>query len=112
MQGLFWLLLYQWFGTALSTWGLPLPGPIIGMLLLLLHLQLRGSVESSLQKTSAALLRHLPLLLIPPAVGVMTQMDVLLAHRLAIVASLGVSLVVALPLTGWVMQRLMRRRPA
>lgn len=109
MQGLLWILLYQWFGTLLSHWGLPLPGPIIGMLLLLGHLQLRGGVDASLDATASTLLRHLPLLLIPPAVGIMTQLETLLTHGWAILTALLGSLLIGLPLTGWLLQWLMRR---
>lgn len=111
MQGLLWILLYQWLGTLLSHLGLPLPGPIVGMLLLLGHLQLRGGVDASLEGTASRLLHHLPLLLIPPAVGIMTQLETLLAHGWAIVAALLGSLLIGLSLTGWLLQWLMRRSP-
>lgn len=110
MQGLLWLLLYQWLGTLLSHWGLPLPGPIVGMLLLLGHLQLSGGVGESLENTASNLLRHLPLLLIPPAVGIMTQLETLHAQGLAIAVALLGSLLIGLPITGWLLQWLIRRR--
>ncbi|TFH88448.1 CidA/LrgA family protein [Billgrantia azerbaijanica] len=109
MQGLFWILLYQWLGTLLSHWGLPLPGPIVGMLLLLGHLQLRGGAGESLENTASSLLHHLPLLLIPSAGGIMTQLETLLAHGWAILTALLGSLLIGLPLTGWLLQWLMRR---
>ncbi|MDR5866745.1 CidA/LrgA family protein [Halomonas koreensis] len=110
MTGLLWILLYQWFGTLLSQLCLPLPGPIVGMLLLLGHLQVRGEIDASLDKTASCLLHHLPLLLIPPAVGIMTQLEAFLTHGGAILAALLGSLLIGLPLTGGLLQWLMGRR--
>lgn len=109
MQGLLWILAYQWVGSLLGHAGLPLPAPIIGMLLLLAHLLARGGSDASLEETAAWLLRHLPLLLIPPAVGIVTQLETLLLHGQAILLALLGSLLIGLPLTGWLLQWLMRR---
>ena len=72
LRGLTWLVLFQLFGTALNVLLLPmLPGPIIGMLLLFVFLLLRGEVGEPLTVAASGLLRYLPLLLVPAAVGVM-----------------------------------------
>lgn len=72
LRGLTWLVLFQLLGTALNHVFIPvLPGPIIGLLLLLAFLVVRGEVSEPLSQAASGLLRYLPLLLVPPAVGVM-----------------------------------------
>ena len=65
------LLLFQLAGEVLvQLSGLPVPGPVIGMVLLFLALALRGSVSEDLRNTSQTLLSHLSLLFVPAGVGV------------------------------------------
>ena len=49
---------------------LPLPGPVIGMLLLFLGLCIHGNVPKDLETGSQRLIELLPLLLMAPAAGV------------------------------------------
>lgn len=112
MWGLLILVLFQLVGTALMQLGVPLPGPVLGMLLLLVALLLIGRVPDALRQTSGQLLKYLPLLLIPPSVGIMAQWDVITSNFLAISVALLGSLLVSIPLTAWVLQTLVRRRRA
>ena len=50
---------------------LPLPGPVLGMLLLFVGLVVRGEVPAAVATLSDALLRNLSLLFVPAGVGVM-----------------------------------------
>ena len=88
--------------------GLPLPGPVIGLVLLLGLLIARGGPDDSVRDTSNGLLRHLSLLFVPAGVGVITQLDALAQDWLAILVSILVSTTLALAVTGWLMQRLSR----
>lgn len=107
LRGLTWLILFQLFGTAIHQLFLPmLPGPIIGLLCLLGWLMYRGDVPQPIELAASSLLRYLPLLLVPPAVGVMVYASVIAQHFWAIVGALGISVVVSLGLTGWLMNRL------
>ncbi|MBF7143998.1 MULTISPECIES: CidA/LrgA family protein [Pseudomonas] len=107
LRGLTWLILFQLFGTAIHQLFLPmLPGPIIGLLCLLAWLMYRGDVPQPIELAASSLLRYLPLLLVPPAVGVMVYASVIAQHFWAIVGALGISVVVSLGLTGWLMNRL------
>jgi putative effector of murein hydrolase LrgA (UPF0299 family) len=109
--GLLLLLAFQMTGTALSHWLLPvLPGPILGMLLALAWLGLDVPGSGTLRQSAGELLKYLPLLLVPPAVGVMVQWQRIGADFWAISAALVLSLLVAIPLTGWLMQWLIRRQ--
>jgi len=111
LRGLTWLVLFQLLGTALNVMVLPiLPGPIIGLLLLFMALLVRGQASESLQLAARSLLRYLPLLLVPPAVGVMAYTEAILDDFWAIVGVLVLSLVVSLIFTGWLMQLLIRRQ--
>jgi holin-like protein len=64
------LFVFQLLGQALVQWlGLPLPGPLVGMLLLFIALLLRGRVPQPLADTTATLLQHMMLLFIPAGAG-------------------------------------------
>lgn len=111
LRGLTWLMLFQLLGTVLNVMLLPiLPGPIIGLLLLFVALLARGQASESLQLAARGLLRYLPLLLVPPAVGVMAYTEAILDDFWAIVGVLVLSLAVSLIFTGWLMQLLIRRQ--
>lgn len=111
LRGLTWLILFQLLGTGLNVLLLPfLPGPIIGMVLLLLFLVLRGEVGEPLDQAASGLLKYLPLILVPPAVGVMAYGAEMARYGVAMVVTLLISFCLALPLCGWLMQRLMRRQ--
>lgn len=111
LRGLTWLVLFQLLGTALNVMVLPmLPGPIIGLVLLFIALLARGQAGESLQVAASSLLRYLPLLLVPPAVGVMAYTEAILDDFWAILGVLVISLVVSLVFTGWLMQALIRRQ--
>jgi len=110
LKGLTWLVILQLLGSVIHYSVLPaLPGPIIGMVLLFGLLVLRRGIPEPLEKTAALLLQYLPLLLIVPAAGIMTSADALLADLPAITAGLVVSLMITVPLCGWLMQVLIRR---
>ena len=111
LYGLTWLVIFQLLGTALSVLWLPmLPGPIVGLVLLFVFLLLRGKTGESLQQAANTLLRYLPLLLIPPAIGVMSYANEILAYFWEIAGALVISLVLSLVFTGWLMQRLIQRQ--
>lgn len=66
------LFVFQLIGEVLvQALGLPLPGPLVGMLLLCAGLLWRGSVPDELRDTAGSLLRHMMLLFIPAVSGVM-----------------------------------------
>ncbi|MNG38280.1 holin-like protein [compost metagenome] len=72
----------------------------------------RGEVSEPLSLAAGSLLRYLPLLLVPPAVGVMVYAGAIAADFWAIVGALTLSLVLSVALTGVLMQRLARRHIA
>ena len=111
LRGLSWLVLCQLLGTALNVLLLPmLPGPIIGMLLLSVFLLLRGEVGEPLSVASSSLLKSLPLILVPPAVGVMAYASDIAADFWAVVGALLLSLLLSVAFAGWLMQKLIERQ--
>lgn len=65
------LLLFQCLGETISFVGnIPVPGPVIGMLLLLAVLRLSKSTRSTVEEPSLAFLKHLSLLFVPAGVGI------------------------------------------
>jgi len=66
------LLLFQLVGEVTVRWmKLPLPGPVVGMVLLFVVLMIRGGIPENLRTTGNTLLQHLMLLLVPVTVGMM-----------------------------------------
>ena len=110
LRGLTWLVLFQLLGTALNHLFVPvLPGPIIGLVLLLGFLMVWGQVGEPLSQAASSLLRYLPLLLVPPAVGVMVYAADIAADFWAIVGALVLSLLISMGFVGVLMQRLLKR---
>ena len=89
--------------------GLPLPGPVIGMALLFFGLMIYGKVPESLGNMTKGLLDQLSLLFVPAGVGVMTHLTLLGEEWVPITVSLVVSTLVALGVTGFMMQKLVVR---
>lgn len=88
--------------------GLSLPGPVLGLLLLLASFALRGGPDPEMRDTANGLLRHLSLLFVPAGVGIVTQLDALGQDWLAIGLAIPISAALGIGTTAWVMQRLTR----
>ena len=110
------LLTFQLIGEALvQVAGLPLPGPLAGMLLLFAALVLRGGVPESLGHTSSTLLQNMMLLFIPAIAGVMLHFDRVAAEwqpfLVACVVGAAVTLVVTALTFLWLLKRQGRAAP-
>ncbi|MGE0310023.1 MAG: CidA/LrgA family protein [Lautropia sp.] len=104
LRGLAALLLFQALGEAVARFAhLALPGPVIGMVLLLPLLQW-PAVRRVVAPGADALLAHLSLLFVPIGVGVVTHLDVLAAHGLALFVVLVLSTWVGLATTAMVLK--------
>jgi holin-like protein len=103
------LLVFQLLGEALvRTVGLPVPGPVLGLALLLPLLAWRPAVLTMVRPTAQTLLQHLSLLFVPAGVGVMLHLNRIgqeaLAIGVALVVSTWVGLVVAALSLQWLMR--------
>jgi holin-like protein len=88
--------------------GLPMPGPVVGLLLLLVLLLARDRLkvlargplqQDGVENASRGLLAHLSLLFVPAGVGVVQKLDLVAEHGIAIIMVLAVSVVVTLLVT-------------
>lgn len=79
--------------------GLPIPGPVLGMGILFAGLLVRGRSAPTLDAVADTILRHLSLLFVPAAVGVVQQAGLIAANWVAISAALVVSTVLTLVAT-------------
>ncbi|NVO05069.1 MAG: CidA/LrgA family protein [Rhodoferax sp.] len=108
LRGITWLLLLQSLGEVISRGlHLPLPGPVVGMLLLLLALRW-PVVHESVRVVAEFLLQHLSLLFVPVGVGVMTHLDVLGQYGVRIAIVIVLSTWISLAVTALVLRALMR----
>jgi holin-like protein len=104
------LLVLQLLGEVIARGlNLPIPGPVIGMLLLFLALALRGGPTSDLQSTSQGLLQHLSLLFVPAGTGIVLHLHRVADEWLPLLLSLLFSTVLTLALTALVMRLCARR---
>jgi holin-like protein len=104
INGLAILLVYQLIGEITTRFlDLPVPGPVLGMLLLFLTLLLRGGSTGAMDTAADGLLSHLSLLFVPAGVGMMVHFDRIAGEWLPIVAALLVSAVVTMVVTAGVM---------
>jgi holin-like protein len=87
---------------------LPMPGPVVGLLFLLLLLLARDRFaflargplgDDGVETASRGLLANLSLLFVPAGVGVVQKLDLIAAHGIAIIAVLAVSVVITLLVT-------------
>jgi putative effector of murein hydrolase LrgA (UPF0299 family) len=85
---------------------IPVPGPVVGMAILFSGLMLRGSIPDALAQTANGLLAQLSLLFVPAGVGVMTHLTLLGEQWLPLSASLIISTLLTIAVTGLMMQRL------
>lgn len=98
------LLLFQLAGELLARGlELPVPGPVLGMVLLFAMLVLRGGVDGELQHTAQSLLQHLSLLFVPAGAGIMLHLHRVADEWLPLTLSLLVSTFVTLAVTALVM---------
>ncbi len=99
IESLTFLLLAQLAGEVIvRALGLPVPGPVIGLILLALIMAWRG-IPPALHETALGLLRNLSLLFVPAGVGVIRQADVLAENWLALSLALVVSTLATLAVT-------------
>jgi holin-like protein len=104
------LLVFQLIGEALvRALAVPVPGPVVGMALLLLALVLRPATLQAIKPTTQTLLQHLSLLFVPAGVGVMLHLERLGDEALAIGVALVVSTLVGLASAALTMAWLMKR---
>lgn len=103
------LLVFQAVGEGLAyALSLPIPGPVIGMVLLLIYLMMKDDAAARLAPTSMELTRHLSLLFVPAGVGIMVHAQLIAAEWMPIVVALIVSTVISIAVTALVVRWLQK----
>ncbi len=88
--------------------GLPLPGPVIGMVILFIGLLIRGEVPETLGSVTKNLLDNLALLFVPAGVGVLTHLALIEDEWLPITLALVLSTVITIAVTALLLSWLLR----
>jgi len=105
IDGLVQIFLWQGIGELVSKFLLPnIPGPVIGLILLVAFLAIRGEVNPSLAMVADTFRQHLALLFVPASVGVVLYLPELKTHALAVGTALVLSVVIAIGVTGLVLK--------
>ncbi|KAF3999300.1 CidA/LrgA family protein [Glaciimonas immobilis] len=105
------LLVFQCLGEGITfALNLPIPGPVVGMLLLFVALLLVPGLLERIEETGSELLRHLSLLFVPAGVGIVVSAATVRGHWLAVIVSVVASTILTLAVTATVMRLTMPRR--
>ena len=105
IRGLIILLGFQGAGEIISRlFSLPVPGPVIGLVLLLTFLITRGKIDAPIDTVATALTKHLGLLFVPAAVGVVMFWPQLKTHFGAISIALIVSAVATIAVSAAILR--------
>lgn len=109
LRGLAWLLALQSLGELLARGlGLPFPGPVVGMLLLLGALRW-SVVREPVAACASFLLSHLSLLFVPVGVGVMTHLGLLSQYGVRMLAVIVLSTWIGLAVTALTLRHLQKK---
>ncbi|MDG4812565.1 CidA/LrgA family protein [Hydrogenovibrio sp. 3SP14C1] len=104
LHGITLLLIFQLIGEMTAIlFNLPIPGPVIGMILLFAILLWRGRSSESLDDVSNGLLSHLSLLFVPAGVGIMVYFDRIVSEWIPIGLTLVFSTLATMMATAFVM---------
>lgn len=113
LLGLAVLLVLQMIGLALAELlHLPIPGVVLGLVLLVvlgLLPRTRGILRGA-EPAGTPLIAHLQLLFVPPGVGIVVEMGSLARNALPIALAVGGSFLLALVVVGRVLQFLLHRQ--
>ena len=91
---------------------LPVPGPVLGMIMLLIGLLVRdrdGEAPAALSQVADALLGNLGLLFVPAGVGVVLYGPLLARNWAPLAMAVLVGTPIAIGVTGWLAQKLLGR---
>ena len=112
LRGLALLLLLQAAGEGVvHAFALPIPGPVVGLLLLLVALRLPWTREP-VAAAAGLLLAHLSLLFVPVGVGVITHLALVTQHGLQLLAVIVLSTWIGMAVAAIVLRSLLREDAA
>ena len=110
LRGFAWLLVLQSAGELLARGlHLPFPGPVVGLVLLLVALNFEA-VRTPVSACADFLLAHLSLLFVPVGVGVMTHLGLIGEYGARMLAVIVLSTWIGLAVTALVLRALMKQQ--
>ena len=108
---IFFIFLFYWIGEFLSyLMGGFVPGSVLGMLLLFLALQLKLVKVHQIDSPARALTDNMGLFFIPAGVGLMAQLDTVVANWWVILVVVIVSSILVIASVAYVQDQMERRR--
>lgn len=111
IRGFILLLLCQLAGELIArSLDVPVPGGVIGMLLLFIGLLLSRGVPAELEQASQGVLQHLALYFVPASVGIMTMGPLLAQEGLRIGVVMVLSTLIPLLACGYLLDRWLAKR--
>jgi holin-like protein len=97
ISGLVQILLFQCLGELISKFALPtLPGPVIGLVLLIIWLVMRKGINPELAAVADGFSQYFGLLFVPAAVGVVLFLPQLKSNAFAIASALIASVILTI----------------
>ncbi len=112
IDGLVQIFIWQGIGELVSRFIIPtIPGPVIGLVLLVAYLTFKGEVNPSLGMVADSFRQHLALLFVPASVGVVLYLPDLKANALAVTVALVVSVIIAIAVTALVLKLFTFKEP-
>jgi len=89
--------------------GLPLPGPVIGMLILLVWLGVMRRERPTLSAVSGWLTAHLSIMFIPAAVGLIEEGNAIARYGVGLVVATSISVILTMVVSAFVFRWAVRR---
>ena len=116
LNSIFTILLFQLIGEFIQKFTeISIPGPVIGLILLLGVLLIRAkyfkehpSFENGLVDFSERFLNYLPLLFIPVGVGVVMHLSLLEENLISVISIIVLGTLLTLALTGFIMEKFLK----
>src|ERR1700730_17933391 len=106
MFTIFLIIVLQLIGEGIvQVSGLPVPGAIIGLVLLYVILVLRGEIPDEMSRTSGFLLQNLGVLFVPAGVGVIAYLPMIATQWWSILLVLLVSVCMTIGITALVVAK-------
>jgi len=116
LNSIFTIFLFQLAGEFVQKFfELSIPGPVIGLILLLSVLLLKNrynrspsTFERELVSSCESLLNYLPLLFIPVGVGVVMHLTLLEDNLISVITIIILGTLLTLAITGFIMEKLLK----
>jgi len=116
LNSIFTIFLFQLVGEFIQKFlEISIPGPVIGLILLLTVLLIKNkyfnastNFQNDLIRSCESLLNYLPLLFIPVGVGVVMHLTLLEDNLISVITIIILGTLLTLAITGFIMEKLLR----